>query len=330
MRTLLAVLFMSLATQAFSEKHDYDFCQMDGDCEISSSENTEEVNKFSVDFDQPIEELYPPECEEVYWEAAKEAGKMSARYNSLGEKLLRSRQEISELKKQLKSDLTMMEIVAQKVGQEEAFSTTHAIVYSEFIKLSKKERIELQLVLKARGMYRSELDGTWGQFTSAAFAFYLAPKMKATSARTPAEFFSEIKKGFLIDELWRRENLEKDLQEIWQTDTRNKQEICRICSSGISSGSRSSSSSKKPDYSSIDDGYDDNSSSSTASCSSDFQCGFREKCVKRLGKSMCVKVVDSNERKVRDRNAEPKECRYDSQCPSGFECDKQFRICVVD
>ena len=93
-------------------------------------------------------------------------------------------------------------------------------------------------------MYRSELDGTWGQFTSAAFAFYLAPKMRATSARTPAEFFSEIKKGFLIDELWRRENLEKDLQEIWQTDARNKQEICRICSSGISSGSRSSSRSR--------------------------------------------------------------------------------------
>jgi len=280
MRTILAILFIALATQAFSEKHEYDFCQMDGDClkefdydefnkgiraeasdecpngvncEISSSENTEEVNKFSVDFDQPIDELYPPECEEVYWEAAKEAGKMSARYNALGEELLRSRKEISELKKQLKSDLTMMEIVAQNVGQEEAFSTTHAIVYSEFIKLSKKERIELQLVLKARGMYRSELDGTWGQFTSAAFAFYLAPKMQATSARTPAEFFSEIKKGFLIDELWRRENFEKELQEIWQTDARNKQEICRICSSGISSGSRSSSRSRST---SDDDSYE--------------------------------------------------------------------------
>ncbi len=93
-------------------------------------------------------------------------------------------------------------------------------------------------------MYQAKLDGAWGKYSRIAFAMYLGPKLQLSSAKNPEELFKEIKKGFLIDELWKREDFEKDLQEIWQTDARNKQEICKICNSGFSSGSRSSSSSR--------------------------------------------------------------------------------------
>ena len=73
------------------------------------------------------------------------------------------------------------------------------------------------------------------------------------------------------------------------------------------------------------------SASSDKQCSYDGQCGFRGKCIKKAGKSMCVKLVDEDGRKIRDRNAEPIEdqCRRNSDCPRKFECNRQFRICVA-
>ena len=196
---------------------------------------------------------------------------------------------------------------------------------------SETRRKQIQYALKKLGYYSKKIDGVWGGGTKNALQNYASSNELV--GQSPESVFYKIVN---------RVNVPKSFASKKKSKGSGEKNVLKllllggICASTpdpsacLAGAAGSASRSKKPDYSSIDDGYDDNSSSSTASCSSDFQCGFREKCVKRLGKSMCVKVVDSNESKVRDRNAEPKECRYDSQCPSGFECDKQFRICVVD
>ncbi len=69
-------------------------------------------------------------------------------------------------------------------------------------------------------------------------------QLSSSLAKNPSELFKEVKSGFVIDNLWGREDFEKDLEEIMQIDAEYRQEICRICSSGISSGSRSSSNSR--------------------------------------------------------------------------------------
>ncbi len=202
---------------------------------------------------------------------------------------------------------------------------------------SETRRKQIQYALKKLGYYSKKVDGVWGGGTKNALQNYASSNELV--GQSPESVFYKIVNRVNVPKSFASKKPSKSKKKAKNSGETNLLKLLLlggICASTpdpsacLAGAAGSASRSKKPDYSSIDDGYDDNSSSSTASCSSDFQCGFREKCVKRLGKSMCVKVVDSNERKVRDRNAEPMECRYDSQCPSGFECDKQFRICVVD
>lgn len=247
MRTVLAVLFMSLATQAFGD-----------DIEKCDSANPFTEGDYSGCSNQKI-------CKDVHTLCHLDPAIILAKYSreswirkcnilasnvaDRGLKCLTWQAKQDKLKDRAEiaskdSSKNLMQIVSSNTGVENDIIATLQVIKGDFNKLSKSERLELQLVLKARGMYQAELDGAWGKYSRIAFAMYLGPKLQLSSAKNTEELFNEIKKGFLIDELWEREDFEKDLQEIWQTDARNKQELCRICSSGINSGSRSSSSSR--------------------------------------------------------------------------------------
>lgn len=68
-------------------------------------------------------------------------------------------------------------------------------------------------------------------------------------------------------------------------------------------------------------------------CNSDLDCpGIRSKCVERLNESMCVRLVDEDHRKIRDRKAEPIEdqCRRDRDCPRDFKCHQSLKICISE
>lgn len=75
--------------------------------------------------------------------------------------------------------------------------------------------------------------------------------------------------------------------------------------------------------------YLSNPSRNKKQCNSDFDCkDIRLKCVKRLNESMCVRLVDEDYRKIRDRKAEPDQCRRNRDCPHNFKCDRSLRICI--
>ena len=67
---------------------------------------------------------------------------------------------------------------------------------------------------------------------------------------------------------------------------------------------------------------------SSTQCSTDSQCGFNKKCVKKLGRSICFDLFDANGNEKDARGNEARKCRSSSDCPSRFKCDRQFKVCV--
>ena len=111
--------------------------------------------------------------------------------------------------------------VSADTGIADDIVTTLQIVHGYFNSLKLQERKEIQLVMKARGLYSSNIDGAWGPNTQIAFALYLAPAAQTSTANNLDDLFKEIKKGFVIENLWTRENYESELQQIWRTDRQN-------------------------------------------------------------------------------------------------------------
>ena len=112
-----------------------------------------------------------------------------------------------------------MQRVSQNTGIENDIINTIMLIERKFNNLTLKERKELQLVLKYRGLYGSSVDGLWGKNTRIAFALYLAP-MNASSAPTVDDLFAEIKRGFLIERLWSNEEYEAEVRDIYSSSSK--------------------------------------------------------------------------------------------------------------
>ena len=74
-------------------------------------------------------------------------------------------------------------------------------------------------------------------------------------------------------------------------------------------------------------------------CNSDFNCGIGYKCVKppMSGYGTCMKSVDSygnqqynmpNPNSVGPNMNTQGQCRFNTDCPSGFRCDFQYKVCI--
>jgi hypothetical protein len=114
----------------------------------------------------------------------------------------------------------LIERISEETGVENDIISTLQIIEQYFKTLPDTKRREIQLVLKARGLYQSDIDGIWGRGTRIAFAVYLAPLMQASSADNLEDLISELKRGFVIENLWARENYEEELRHIWSTESK--------------------------------------------------------------------------------------------------------------
>lgn len=74
-------------------------------------------------------------------------------------------------------------------------------------------------------------------------------------------------------------------------------------------------------------------------CSSDFDCGMGNKCVKEPfnNRGTCMKAVDEFGIQTFDMPSSDSigvnmdidgDCRFDTDCPIGFKCDKKHKACV--
>ena len=77
----------------------------------------------------------------------------------------------------------------------------------------------------------------------------------------------------------------------------------------------------------------------TSACTSDFNCGYGEKCVKPPLKTSgeCMKTVDEHGTKTNipksTKSVLPNmntqgDCSFDTDCPIGFRCDRQYKACI--
>jgi len=80
---------------------------------------------------------------------------------------------------------------------------------------------------------------------------------------------------------------------------------------------------------------------SAKSCYSDFGCSYGQSCVKDLYKSKGVCMTNVNKygtktftgpksSSIRIRSYGDAQCRYNTDCPIGFDCDRSSKVCVKD
>jgi len=118
------------------------------------------------------------------------------------------------------ADMPLIQRVSLETGTANDIVTTLKLIQRYYEDQPLQERKDLQLVLKARGLYNSEIDGVWGRNTKIAFTVYIAPQTDVSTASSLEELFSEMKKGFIIDNLWTQENYAEELRQIWSTESK--------------------------------------------------------------------------------------------------------------
>ena len=211
----------------------------------------------------------------------------------------------------------------------------------DFSKLSKLRQKQLQYGLKKLGYYRSSIDGIYGSGTENAVRKYA--KLKRIRDGYPASIYNRlisevpVPTSFTVTKPTKHKATEPSkkspdlgLKLLFGIGAailcKNNLETCGGIADGINGNTRDSNISSSSTRSNSNSSFRSNKKQ----CNYDSQCGFREKCIKRLGKSICVKLVDKDERKIRGsvRGIDENECRRDNDCPRKFKCNRQFRICV--
>jgi hypothetical protein len=77
------------------------------------------------------------------------------------------------------------------------------------------------------------------------------------------------------------------------------------------------------------------------SCSSDYSCSYGQSCVKEIYSSsgVCMNNVNKYGTKTFSppksssfgyKSESDAQCRFDTDCPIGFDCDRRTRACVRD
>ena len=108
---------------------------------------------------------------------------------------------------------------------------------------------------------------------------------------------------------------------------------------GGGSGRTSSSYTPSPAYSTSSFGGTTQSTYTESECTSDFSCGIGFKCMKAPLKSsgVCMKNVDEHGLKqynLPDSNSVGPnldldgQCTFDTDCPIGFKCDRNYKACI--
>jgi peptidoglycan hydrolase-like protein with peptidoglycan-binding domain len=230
----------------------------------------------------------------------------------------------------------VFDAVAKRDAGATKVASNSANFKDDYTSQSLLKRQQLQYALKKLGFYSSSIDGVWGSGTSSAIVEYA--QANGVNSSSPSSVFSNIlskvdvpssfaapKSVLAPIETPLDNNKDKSVLKLLLLGT-----ACAMTPnpSACLSGAAGNQSTYDTTPSSSFGGTSSNYDNVDSQCSNDSQCGFREQCVKRLGKGICVKLVDANGRTIKDRNAEIAQCRRNSDCPRKFECNTSLRICV--
>lgn len=226
-----------------------------------------------------------------------------------------------------------------ELRQAKSFASTQSrnlsLVESQYKSLGALNRKQVQWVLKQLGLYKSSIDGLWGPKTQQAMRDYLTRygyyqalhdtiySSVLSEMPVPTSFGGAQRQSSSSSSGSGGANLLKLLIVGGLCSATPDPSACLAGAASAVTGDEPPRASG-PTYS----GSTFSNRPTNTQCRTDFDCGINAQCVSRLGKSICVKLVDNNGRKVYDRNAEPAECRNNTDCPSGFKCDRSMRICL--
>lgn len=283
MRKVLAILFMSLATQAHSICFEVEDCTDEDICDKIKFTNIPRYkteaekrglnclapDKTKTDCNADVDEKYQElmalytkqknksEMISVYIEKLEkqiDEKDKSIEYLKGTEEFLRAEQKLLYDLVDSKSPMSMLQIISNNTGVENDINTALAVIQTAFNKLPRAERLEIQLVMHARGWYPYDIDGVWGPHSRVGFATYLIDDDINSRAQNPEELFKEIKSGFLIENLWRRFEEERELQRA----SRKVAQSSTTCAASLSRslGSPASRSLSSSGSSSFNDTYE--------------------------------------------------------------------------
>lgn len=226
-----------------------------------------------------------------------------------------------------------------ELRKAESFALTQSrnlsLVESQYKSLGALNRKQVQWVLKRLALYKSSIDGLWGPKTQQAMRDYLTTygyyqaqhdtiySSVLSEMPVPTSFGSTQTSSSSSSSSSGGANLLKLLIVGGLCSATPDPSACLAGAASAVTGDEPPRASG-PTYS----GSTLSNRPTNSQCRTAFDCGINAQCVSRLGKSICVKLVDNNGRKVYDRNAEPAECRNNTDCPSKFKCDRSMRICL--
>ena len=261
---------------------------------------------------------------------------------------LRSNAIVSILLKEIKQDYLhttkpVADYVLANVKKDQAKVNKLLVQNSDlkkvFGRLSVLEKKQMQYALKKLGFYRGAVDAIWGKNTDVALSnFITSQQVKPKNALFVLTEKVTVPNSFAAAPQSSSSSSSSASSSSGGSNAGNVLRrgaavtlFCTFTPSAAAclDGAMGNSSNYGSSGSSSSSSTFSSSTSSDKQCSFDSQCGFRGKCVKRFGKSMCVKIVDEDGRKVRDRDAEPATCRRNSDCSRKFKCNRQLRICVA-
>jgi peptidoglycan hydrolase-like protein with peptidoglycan-binding domain len=222
-----------------------------------------------------------------------------------------------------------------------------------FNKQPEKSKRKIQTILSGLGLYKSTIDGLYGNETAKALHAYNKEhfdNLDLSKLANVNRLIYDVFNGEPASQLALKEPIPSQNNGEIASKDNNSIGLLDILLLGLGaaaasngggeafiegfangmSGSSSGSSQSTPSGSS--------SYSGSGSCSSDFSCGSGKKCVKKPGQATGVCMTSTNSYGVKTYSAPSTSsilpnnngggCRYNTDCPVGFRCDISYRACV--
>ena len=198
---------------------------------------------------------------------------------------------------------------------------------SAFVKSGTLKRKQLQYALKAMRLYNGSIDGIWGKNTSKGFDQFLGFNLVETTdankvfdkllslVEVPSSFASAKPK------IVKREAKKQENEEC----------VSILSMLGIPICNKNPKWDYEPSRSNSDSGSSMIFSNVSDECSTDFDCGFGSKCLRRPGlKSICVRPSDKFGNPASGIGSTLASCNTRADCPALYSCDRSRGICVRD
>ena len=211
---------------------------------------------------------------------------------------------------------------------------------SSFKKQTKLKRQQIQYALRKLGHYSFGVDGLWGNGTKSGLQSFT--QSYSLYGKSPNQVFST-----LLNKVDVPSSFAVAKKSVTKTSTNNNrsgrregnEELLKLGIIGIACALAPNPAACLNGASSVGTSSSSFSTSSSNTCTSDFSCGMGSKCIKKPGRSSGICMTEVNRYGTKTysspsslsvgvRSYTSEACKFNTDCPIGFKCDREYKVCV--